>query len=775
MLTHCLEAEQVDSGRTASPGLVLNFSPVQFEDVQITIGRIPYNEDGNRVLAELRQEHNTTHVFRRDCGRSILAVAVHADAPLIGKPETIRLSQHLGLVAALVRNALLNSVAGRFQTSLSYEPLQVISRNDLLASSCFAGITPPEWLSVRLVYQVSIRTLYFVGREPFVAAVLDLRTTRLIERTAAELIADGICLNGTYVGRMIRNPDVRIAPRFDSLGCVVSVEGSVLRLTDSPYGIDAVAASEVWPEKKFFQACVSHVFKHDTAEVIAAVEAQRAALRHGPRRLNNIRKIHEFTSKRPHEMAAGVPFRFGPLLDDSFAAFPNFEAAPEPMYVFDGTGSKTDTRHEKGLNQFGPYTANVQTFAPPRVCVICQASKKGEVDQFLRKFFSLGVDHPSHRERGFCQKYRVNTVHYEFFLADGRSADAYRKACQEAVEKHGEGDRWDLALVQIEEAFRELPHEADPYLIAKLAFHTVQIQVQQFSIETTRMPAGQLRFCIANMALATYAKLGGTPCLLKASPIGAHELIVGLGTADIGHGRLARRERFVGVTTLFTADGDYYLSNVSKAVAADEYRKALLKTLKAAVSNVQTGMNWQRGDRVVLVFHALFKRFSHNEVDAVAELIAEFGDYDIKHAFVELDQEHPYLIFDTSQRGEMAFGCSRLKGEFAPTRGQYLQLTDREVLLCLTGPKQLKRPEDGTPRPILVRLHKDSSFTDMKHLVEQVYAFSCHSWRTFGPSSMPVTIQYSDLIASNLGKLSRLQQWNPDVMLDRIGRTPWFL
>ena len=231
---------------------------------------------------------------------------------------------------------------------------------------------------------------------------------------------------------------------------------------------------------------------------------------------------------------------------------------------------------------------------------------------------------------------------------------------------------------------------------------------------------------------------------VESESVGAHEFIVGLGMADIGHGRLAPRERFVGVTTLFTADGDYYLSNLSKAVAADEYRKTLVKTLRSAISNVQTGMNWQRGDRLVLVFHSLFKRFSHLDVGAVKDLIAEFHDYDIRYALLEFHQQHPYLIFDTGQRGVPVFDSNAIKGEFAPTPGQYLQLTDREVLLCLRGPKQLKRPEDGMPRPIFIRLHNDSSFTDMRHLTEQVYAFSCHSWRSFLPASMPVTIQYSE-------------------------------
>jgi hypothetical protein len=486
-------------------------------------------------------------------------------------------------------------------------------------------------------------------------------------------------------------------------------------------------------------------------------------------------------------MAPGAPFTFGPLLDDSMPAFPRLETAPRPFYVYDGRGSKTHKWHDEGLNTHGPYSSDVQTIAPPRICVVCQGSQKGQVDQFLRKFFFDGVrlqpPSPHYKgkpaknyfEKGFCRKYVLGTVQYEYFLAEGPSADSYRKACQEAIEKHGNSQPWDMALIQIEESFHELPPESNPYFVAKLIFQTLQILVQEFEIETARKWGSQLSFCLNNMGLATYAKLGGIPWLLKANSKGIHEFVIGIGSAEVGVGRLGKRERLVGITTVFGGDGNYHLSNLSKAVPIDEYQDALLKTLRTAILNVRMGMNWQRGDRVLFVFHAKFKRFSNKEVQAVVDLISEFEEYDVKYAFVQVSDQHPYMAFDTSQEGVKDFETRRSKGRYAPARGKYLQLGNREVLLFLTGPNEVKRPEDGTPQPLLLSLHRDSSFTDMPYLAEQLYAFACHSWRTFLPGSVPVTIQYPSLIANSLGKLSRLDRWNPDVMLDRIGKTMWFL
>jgi hypothetical protein len=421
--------------------------------------------------------------------------------------------------------------------------------------------------------------------------------------------------------------------------------------------------------------------------------------------------------------------------------------------------------------------------------VVCQQSKKGQVEQFLHKFVhGIKLPPPSPRDRGtlpkrqtnyfekgFCRKYALQDIHYEFFLAESSSVDSYRKACQRALEKLGAGQKWDLAIVQIEESFRQLPAKCNPYFASKMSFHIHQIPVQEFEIETTRKPDKELNYVLNNMGLATYAKLNGIPWLLKANPTIAHELVIGLGSANVGEGRLGQQERFVGITTVFSGDGNYHLSNLSKAVSMDEYESALLGSLRAAILKVQTDMNWQPKDHVRLVFHATFKQFSGEEVQSIKGLLSELGDYDVEYAFVQLREQHPYMLFDTKQGGALDYETKRTKGIYAPERGGYLELGNREVLLSLTGPREVKRPEDGTPRPLFLSLHRDSTFTDMTYLTRQVFTFACHSWRTFLPASVPVTIQYSNLIANALGHLSLLDRWNPEVMLGRIGTTRWFL
>ena len=58
---------------------------------------------------------------------------------------------------------------------------------------------------------------------------------------------------------------------------------------------------------------------------------------------------------------------------------------------------------------------------------------------------------------------------------------------------------------------------------------------------------------------------------------------------------------------------------------------------------------------------------------------------------------------------------------------------------------------------------------------QQLYSFASHSWRSYFPNPMPVTISYSDLIARNLGWLNQLPGWNDSVMIGKIGQSQWFL
>jgi hypothetical protein len=770
------------SNTTTASRFVLNITPVEFDDAELRVGVLPYESDDQ--LALLRSMHGETHVFRRVEGTRIEAVPFVPTAPDVGDSfKTVTLKKELGTAAALIRNALINHLHALPRKVCDYRPITFIadeSKENLLQQVCPSTTTCPAWLSMCPMYEADVRIFRFDQRDPFVGMSLNVCTRRRIARSCHELLADGFPLEGYYVGKHLPNKDHRIQPRFRLVGRVENVENNRLMLSDHRPEEGAIDAVEAFIEAAAFEPLVRHVFGDAAEATLDRLHGLLIQFRSGPARLERLRSICGYFSNHRLEIVPGVTFRAtGFLSQTDRAAFPRIDKAPPVVYVFDHSGNKTQTWHDKGVDDFGPYSAPTFTPTRPRICVVCQRDHKGRIEQFVRKFLR-GITAPGSRRspfaKGFIRKYALEDATTDFFEAEGASAVAYQKAVWRAVAAQTErGFRYDLALVEIEERFHALTGAANPYLLTKAEFMSHQIPVQEFEIETTDIPDNRLQYVMNNMGLATYAKLGGVPWLVRAHLPIAHELVIGMGSAHVGEGRLGDTERVVGITTVFSGDGNYCLSTLSRSVSFDAYGEELLNSLKSTFSRVSRSMNWQPKEHVRLVFHA-FKPLKEAEEEAVKALITTLGDYDVEFAFLHVIEDHPMLLFDEAQKGEPAYdGRGGVKGVCAPTRGYFLRLSGHEVLITLTGAKEVKQASDGMPRPILLRLGRGSTFNDMTYLARQINTFACHSWRSYFPSPFPVTILYSELIARLLGHLSTLPQWNPAQMLGRIGETRWFL
>jgi Piwi domain len=754
---------------------VLNIAPIEVPDATTKVTFFSYNEQkGDEALAALRSKHRATHAVARR-NDEIICIPRIQGAPKLGDNEKdINLKENLSLVAALLRETLIDHFHGLHRPLISHRPVTVLGLENLLKEALSQDLSAPSWLGLVPRYELDVRVFFFNNQEPRLGLALDSRTRRRMTAPCQELIQTGIDLHGLYVGRLRPSDDPRIESSLELLGRVSAVHADTIRLDDAREAVPSVKTDECYvePGAHSFANLIDQVFTGRAGEVRESLFQKAAARRVGPAKLQDLRKVIAYLQKQTLEVCPGVTLTIGSLLERN--ALPPMETAAKPVYVFDPTGAKTDTWADRGLQNAGPYSQQTFSKNRPRIAVVCQASAKGRVEQFLHKFFH-GQPHPKRKpgpfDNGFVGKYRLDGVSTKFFLTDNAGADAYQRAAQEAI---SDEDRWDLALVQIERGFRELEATRNPYLITKHAFLTHQTPVQEFTLETASLWEGQLAFALNNMALATYSKLGGTPWLLRCDRAIAHELVIGIGSANVGEGRLGNRERVVGFTTVFSGDGDYRIANRSQAVPYEKYGQELLATLKQTVETVSRDMNWQEGDHVRLIFHA-FKPFRNIEAESVKTLMNSLGRYDVDFAFVEISQHHPYLLFDEGQGGIFDYESKTKKGIYAPDRGQMVKLSKWEVLIVLTGPRDVKRPEDGLPSPVLLRLHRESTFTDTTYLARQVYAFANHSWKSFFPGSLPVTVEYSELIAGLLGKLGCLPNWNADVLWGRIGRSRWFL
>ena len=778
----------VTSSRT---GHVLNVAPLELTGGPVQVERLRYIDAG--WLRELRTQTRETHVVRRELQtNTVVCVPLNRNAPSLGgATEIIDLKEDLYLAANLVRNALLAYLTSIKRTVLDFQPVTFLASggtNDFFAAALPKGVKNPGLLRVSPVFELDVRVISPEDQPAYVAITFNGYVTRRILASCAELIRDGVEVRGVYVKRIAETNDQRLAPKLKTVGQVASIDGGTLRLVDHREDTPTIQTAEAYPHARgeFFDRCVRAFFPRHAATMIESVGQAMTNFRQGGQMLDRLSSIRGYIARQNLPLPQGVTCTLGCFLDsvaqDDPHPFPKLHLAQSPVYILDPAGNQKTCEWppDKGLTRFGPYSS--RGFSPnrPKVCVIHQRSRRAQVEEFLAKFregTTTGRDGIQPFEKGFVRKYNLTGgIDFEYFPAETATAGAYQKAANAAIATAGPlGQKWHLCFVQTEERFKDLPVEDNPYMVCKAAFLTHQLPMQAFTIETTELPQPQLHYALNNLGLATYAKLNGTPWLLKSYQKELQEMVIGIGSARIGDSRLGPGQRVVGITTVFTGDGNYCLANLSRASAYESYRDELLNTLRLAVSQVRGDLQWRTNKPVRLIFHIGFKQFCDDEVAAVKDVMKELGEFDAQYAFVQLVDEHPYRMFDLGQKGQYDYRTKLQKGVLGPTRGQYLLLSDREALLTLTGFKEVKRPEDGVPRPILLKLHGESTFTDLIGITKQVFEFAGHSWQGFFPCDMPVTVEYSSMIAELLGQLATLDGWNSDVLLGRIGWTRWFL
>jgi hypothetical protein len=368
-------------------------------------------------------------------------------------------------------------------------------------------------------------------------------------------------------------------------------------------------------------------------------------------------------------------------------------------------------------------------------------------------------------------------VRFVYEECQGPTSTEYRDAIRKLLKKLPETP--DLAIVQIKDSFKQLRGNDNPYFVAKSELMKAGVPVQSVCIENIESGAYQVPYILNNVALAIYAKLDGIPWVISTRGPTAHELVIGLRSAEVATGRLQAKTKYVGITTVFQGDGRYVVWGLTREAVYEEYLGALLESLRTAVTYVRERNGWQPGDRVRLVCH-VYKRLKDCEVDAIKSLVQELvtDQYSVEFAFLDISWWHPYQIFDPAQRGR-SYGSGkteRLKGKGIPERGVCMQLDKTRGLLHLTGPSDVKTEDQGLPQPLLVELHSDSSFTDMTYLLRQIYHFVYMSWQTFFPATEPVTIKYSYLIARLLGNLNLVTGWDSTVLsVGSLQGRRWFL
>lgn len=764
--------------------LVLNVVRIRAaEGSRLLVGAQPYDTE---TLVRLRHELAGQYFVRRGGvdGNNILAVPLHAKLASIGdQVEEVDLSKAHWLVAPLSLDALLRTFVSLGRPVIrAAHPLTVISQRPANLLPSDAGL--PEWLQRRVALNFETRTLWTNSGKPQIVIVCSVRTRNIIEADSRILLEHDIPLIGRYVSRKRQEQDPRTSDSLKLAGRVARIDGDRLQLEDTGDRPTWIALEDAYlePRKENLHWCIKHLLKGRASQVIEQAEDAAAQQMSGPQRLDLIRRTFDYLRGLGLELAPGVALEIGQMISQTANTWrQRTEAIQKPLLVFDPDGTRTDRWNERGLDQHGPYDRRSFTPKQLRIAVICQAHYEGQVDAFLAKFLDGLPDIQTGKgewvrapyAKGFVRRYMLESAKTTLFVTHGSSASNYAAACREAISAATNGGyEWSLAIVQVDQEFKDLSDDLNPYYATKAIFLKHRVPVQEITVETMNFANQQLVFALNNMSVATYAKIGGIPWLLKSQPRGAHELVIGIGSQDLTTDRLAQRKRIIGLTTVFSSDGNYLLDDMTAAVNYEDYASALLDSLRRSITQVRNADGWRSSDDVRLIFH-VFKEMADSEAEAVGKVVQQLGLTQVKFAFLHIVDNQPFAIFDENNKGTRS--RDGMKGVFAPERGLSTQVSDRETLLFFTGGRDLKQARDGHPMPTLLRLHRQSTFRDMTYLTRQAFDFSCHSWRMFTPAPLPITIHYSELMARLLSGLRNVPDWDPDAMLGPVSRTRWFL
>ena len=726
----------------------LNAFPLKIPDVELEAIQVPYDKE---TLDSLRAKHGLTHSFRRQ-GDDILIFSADGIFPVSGAPKTIALTKNFGIFCSLVKDGLTRHFEGLGRNPSGFNPIELVSiRPDDNLLTPILGNTFP----FKICAKYSIHTRYIQDHP---CLVIDCSTRRILKENSLFFLNDSFDLMGRYV----------VSEQEDGyrklLGSVNAINGETLSVTRTDGQIVQANAQDVYLEasRTNFDDYIMHTHGAQKDAIVERIRQSVSKFNRGENKKARIETLKKYIQSKAIPLIDGTRIE----IEDAPDIQKDSGQMQKPIFVFNDNGEAEWA--EKGLTQSGPYTKRTFDRNDPSICVICSQHDKGRVEQFVRKFLK-GISNSKYFSNGLEGKFALGTSRVDVFATATDSIEAYKHAIECALRKKADdGGRWDLALVQVRQSFKKLKVTENPYYLGKNLFFLHQVPVQDFTIELLAQPDYSLGYSLNNMALACYAKMGGVPWLLKSSPTLSHELVIGIGSANIGQERGADNQRIMGITTVFSGDGSYIVSNTSKAVLPDAYCEALTSVLGETIEKIQNRMNWQRGDTIRLIFHAQVKKFNKDEITAVRAVIDKYREYQIEYAFLKISENHGLHMFDSATAGLQ-------RGRLAPSRGKTFKLSKHEMLIYLIGQRELRQDTDGHPRGVILDVHKDSTFKDIKYLSSQLHCFASHSWRSYFPNPMPVTISYSDLIARNLGWLNQLPGWNDSVMIGKIGQSQWFL
>lgn len=410
---------------------------------------------------------------------------------------------------------------------------------------------------------------------------------------------------------------------------------------------------------------------------------------------------------------------------------------PQLRFNYSSPGA-IEASPRKGLHRHGPYDSDLFGKDEVQAVVLFPQGRARQKDLLI-----AGLRDGEDYFRGFKDLFKVPLA---FEDDDGIPFKTIEELTREVNNLASRSNPPDLVYVILPSRQSVL------YVRAKSRLLANGIPSQMAIAEKLNNPTGR-QFTLANLALASYAKVGGTPWTVAASGID-EELVLGVSRAMD-----ASKQYLVGYVILFTRDGDYlFVNSKAPVVEWDRYVEGLSELVQDAIGEFER----VKGPPVSVTVH-FHKKPGHREIEAITEGLKN-ADKDIPFAILHLNEYSNFRLFDTRHT------------TYVPPTGLKVRLSTCEALLMLDGRRNGDRRKIGVPRVLDVRMDKRSTFGEEQfpRLIQQVNDFAYINWRGFNSAAIPITLNYSKLIAKMIAELG-IEAWNATVAEGRLRDKAWFL
>lgn len=744
---------------------------------------MPYASDEEYRNLQANPDQFVYRVKGRAGDKQVLVIPL-TDAPS-QEGDSLNVRDYQSAVARLIERRLVAGLP-RLELHATKHGLERIRRNDDLVESAFKRLhreRPPSLAGIHKFHRTvfRVRHEFLPARGKTLMLAVEFRRHQEIAPTVGELAARGLKLRGLEV--FTREDDRR---RW--VGRIVSVtsERCLAEGDDGEVKLDPASA---WlePSTESFTALMRQVLGSEQHErLIEAEWAQRAEEICGTGYVERLEAVVGFLQKQEAvDVAPGLKVSFGSVVPLQRGGR-NADATelPSVEYCFSSDGTQVDPFPARGLERFGPIDRSSFNTKEPHLLVVCPAESRTATDAFVRQLLEGTSDAAKGAFRlGLIGTYRLKRVQARFapVLLDGVRQGVGSRYVESLRTELGRQQAPDIVLVVIrdEDAFVE---EDNPYLAAKAFLLRNGIASQEVRVSKMHSSKYDLPYILRDIAVAAYAKLGGSPWTVRPTMPVSKEVVLGMAHAEFGS-RYSARTRYMGITTVFNSDGTYLLAAGTARCKYEDYPGQLAMSVKKTLLRLASDYAWSAGDVVRLVFHTT-KPLTGKEVDMLAdEAVGALGkEIQVQTAFLTIEQSHPYKVLSPREKGNERFvellrgghGMAMV-GTCAPKRGLMVDLGKHKRLLCVNGPALMKREGESIPHPLQIELHRRSTYSDMAALVRQVFHFTGLSWRSMLPVTQPVTIYYPHLIARLLGRFAVLPDWHDDLLDTRLHRSRWFL